>query len=130
MQRTARALDVRVVPPLDVDPHGAIREIVFGDTPDFCLYKNGFILRRRIQYVDGFPVGDPEIVFKFRDANMQRAAAIDVRPDIAGRYRIKFKIQALPLSDRIGGYRAAGTRILASSAAASCGRRAAPRCRR
>jgi len=105
VQRTARALKVGVVPHPAVDDHPLVREIVFGDTPDFRLYKNGFILRRRIQYVDGFPFGDPEIVFKFRDPNVQRAAAIDVRPHIAGRYRNKFKIQALPLNDRIGGYR-------------------------
>lgn len=105
VQRTAKALKVGVVPASAADSHPRVREIVFGDTPDFRLYTQGFILRRRIQYVDGFPLGDPEIVFKFRDPSMQRAAAIDVRPDIAGRYRIKFKIQALPLHDRIGGYR-------------------------
>jgi hypothetical protein len=43
-----------------------IREVLFIDTPDFRLYNNAFILRRRIPYKDGFPVGDPEIVFKFR----------------------------------------------------------------
>ena len=105
VQRTAKGLKVGVVPMPAADGHPRVREIVFGDTPDFRLYKHGFILRRRIQYVDGFPIGDPEIVFKFRDPSLQRAAAIDVRPDIAGRYRVKFKIQALPLNDRIGGYR-------------------------
>ena len=82
-----------------------IREITFGDTPDFRLYNNAFILRRRIVYVDGFPVGDPEIVFKYRHPDEQKAAAFDVRPNIAGRYRIKFKAETLPLKDRIGGYR-------------------------
>src|SRR5262245_14624204 len=38
-----------------------IREVVFFDTADFSLYNNAFILRRRIAYEDGFPVGDPEI---------------------------------------------------------------------
>jgi hypothetical protein len=105
VQRTARDLKVGVIDdPASLDGP-RVREIVFGDTPDFRLYRNGFILRRRISYVDGFPEGDPEIVFKFRDPNLQRAAAIDVRPDIAGRYQIKFKIQTLPLNDRIGGYR-------------------------
>jgi len=82
-----------------------IREITFGDTPDFRLYNNAFILRRRIVYVDGFPVGDPEIVFKYRHPDEQKAAAFDVRPNIAGRYRIKFKAETLPLKDRVGGYR-------------------------
>ncbi len=82
-----------------------IREITFGDTPDFRLYNNAFILRRRITYVDGFPVGDPEIVFKFRHPDEQKAAQVDVRPKIDGAFRIKFKAEALPLKDKLGGYR-------------------------
>jgi hypothetical protein len=78
---------------------------VFYDTPDFRFYNNAFIMRRRISYEDGFPVGDPEIVFKFRHPDEERAAALDVRPKIAGRYRIKFKAEALPLRDEIGGIR-------------------------
>ena len=82
-----------------------VREIVFLDTPDFRLYNNAFILRRRIRYEDGFPAGDPEIVFKFRHPDIQKAAELDVRPNIAGDYHIKFKAEALPLRDRIGGLR-------------------------
>jgi hypothetical protein len=82
-----------------------IREIVFGDTPDHRLYNNAFILRRRIAFEDGFPVGEPEIVFKFRHPDMQTAAEMDVRPNIAGKYQIKFKVEALPLRDGIGGLR-------------------------
>lgn len=83
----------------------AIREVLFLDTADFRLYNNAFILRRRIRYEDGFPVGDPEVVFKFRHPDMQRAADLDVRPNMAGNYRIKFKAEALPLKDQVGGYR-------------------------
>ena len=75
------------------------------DTADFRLYNNAFILRRRIPYEDGFPVGDPEIVFKFRHPNIQTAAEMDVRPQIFGDYRIKFKAEALPLKDQLGGIR-------------------------
>jgi len=82
-----------------------VREIVFGDTPDMRLYHHAFILRRRISYVDGFPVGDPEIVFKFRHPDGRQATAVDVRPNIDGTYRIKFKAEVLPLKDEIGGYR-------------------------
>ena len=82
-----------------------IREVVFLDTKDFSLYNNAFILRRRIAYEDGFPVGDPEIVFKFQYPDMQKAAELDVRPNIPGEYKIKFKAEALPLRDKIGGYR-------------------------
>jgi hypothetical protein len=82
-----------------------IREVLFLDTPDFQLYNNAFILRRRIRYDLGFPAGEPEIVFKFRHPEAQTAAALDVRPNIAGKYRVKFKSEALPLKGEIGGYR-------------------------
>ena len=82
-----------------------IREVVFLDTADFRLYNNAFILRRRISYEDGFPVGDPEVVFKFRHPDMQKAAELDVRPRIPGVHRIKFKAETLPLKDKVGGMR-------------------------
>src|SRR6478736_4824710 len=82
-----------------------IREVLFVDTPDFRFYNNAFILRRRIMYEDGFPVGDPEIVFKYRGQDIQKAAETDVRPQIAGDHRVKFKAQALPLKEKLGGVR-------------------------
>ena len=82
-----------------------IREVLFIDTKDFRLYNNAFILRRRIPYTDGFPSGEPEIVFKFRHPDIQKAAETDVRPQILGDHRVKFKCQALPLKDRLGGIR-------------------------
>jgi hypothetical protein len=82
-----------------------IREIIFLDTPDFALYQNAFILRRRVSYVDGFAQGDPEIVFKFRHPDEQQATEMDVRPRVEGKHRIKFKVEALPLKDKVGGYR-------------------------
>ena len=82
-----------------------LREILFLDTAGFQLYNNAFILRRRIPYVNGFPEEDPEFVFKFRNPDLRTAARVDMRPGIAGRYRIKFKAEALPLKDRVGGYR-------------------------
>lgn len=83
----------------------AIREVMFLDTDDFSLYNNAFILRRRVRYEDGFPIGEPEVVLKFRHPDQQRAAEMDVRPNIPGDYRIKFKAEALPLKERLGGYR-------------------------
>ena len=82
-----------------------IREVLFLDTEGYRLYNNAFILRRRIAYENGFPVSDPEMVFKFRHPDMQKAAEMDVRPNIAGEYKIKFKAEALPLKDQLGGYR-------------------------
>lgn len=83
----------------------AIREIRFFDTPDFRLYNNAFILRLRVRYEDGFPLGEPEIVFKFRHPDLQTAAECDVRPQFDIRHRIKFKAEALPLRERVGGGR-------------------------
>ena len=105
VQKTAKQVGVGFIPDAEAGLRPQIREITFGDTPDFRLYNNAFILRRRIAYVDGFPVGDPEIVFKFRHPDEKQATALDVRPKIAGKYRIKFKAEALPLKDEVGGYR-------------------------
>ncbi|MDI3321614.1 hypothetical protein [Pinibacter soli] len=88
-----------------IDAPTKIREIIFIDTDDFRLYNNSFILRRRITYVNGFPEGDPEIVFKFRNADLQKTAETDVRPQIQGDYQVKFKCQVLPLKEKLGGIR-------------------------
>lgn len=82
-----------------------LREVLFIDTEDFRLYNDAFILRRRIPYKDGFPIGDPEIVFKFRHPDIQVAAETDVRPKILGDHRVKFKCQAMPLKEKLGGVR-------------------------
>ncbi|HTO75893.1 MAG TPA: hypothetical protein VMQ61_07440 [Thermoanaerobaculia bacterium] len=88
-----------------VDAPLQIREVLFMDTAANRLYNNAFILRRRILYEEGFPTADPEIVFKFRHPDLQTAAQTDVRPQIVGDYRIKFKAEALPLKHELGGTR-------------------------
>ena len=104
--RTTKQVEkVDFVPDARASQRPDIREIIFFDTPDFRLYNNAFILRRRVTYIDGFPEGDPEIVFKYRHPDEKTAAAMDVRPNISGKYQIKFKSEALPLKDQIGGYR-------------------------
>ena len=105
VQRTAKQQGVGFIADEKAGLRPEVREITFADTPDFRLYNNAFILRRRISYVDGFPVGDPEMVFKFRHPDEQQATAMDVRPKIAGTYRIKFKAEVLPLKNEVGGYR-------------------------
>jgi hypothetical protein len=105
VKKSAKSEKVGFIDDPEAGRRPEIREIVFVDTPDCRLYNNAFILRRRVSYVDGFPVGDPEIVFKFRHPDEHKTAALDVRPKISGKYRIKFKAEALPLKDRIGGYR-------------------------
>jgi hypothetical protein len=87
------------------DARPQIREVLFLDTEDFQLYNHAFILRRRVVYENGFAVSDPEIVFKFRHPDLQKTAEMDVRPNVFGDYKIKFKAEALPLKDQIGSYR-------------------------
>ncbi|HET6184774.1 MAG TPA: hypothetical protein VFA03_14420 [Acetobacteraceae bacterium] len=105
VRRTAKRVGVGFIEDAKAALRPEIREVTFFDTPDFVLYNNAFILRRRVSYVDGFPVGDPEIVCKFRHPDAERAAAMDMRPSIRGKYQIKFKAEALPLKDRVGGWR-------------------------
>lgn len=105
VKQTAKSVGAGFIADSHADQRPEIREITFGDTQDFRLYNNAFILRRRITYVDGFPVGDPEIVFKYRHPDELKATQVDVRPKIAGAYRIKFKAEALPLKDEVGSYR-------------------------
>ena len=105
VKKTAKQADIDFSRKDFKDAKPRIREVLFFDTPDFRLYNNAFILRKRTEYVDGFAVGDPEIVFKFRHPDLQKTADVDVRPHIAGDYRIKFKAEELPLKDQIGGVR-------------------------
>jgi len=105
VRRAADALDIGFSTGDFKGARPRIREVVFLDTKDFTLYNNAFILRRRVAYQDGFPVGDPEVVFKFRHPDLQTAAEMDVRPKITGDYRIKFKAEALPLKEKLGGIR-------------------------
>jgi hypothetical protein len=104
-EAAGRVRGVSYAPPNLTSKRPRIREVMFVDTADFRLYNNSFILRRRTEYQDGFPIGDPEIVFKYRSNDLEKARAVDVRPNIAGPYRIKFKAEALPLKDEIGSYR-------------------------
>jgi hypothetical protein len=105
VKRAAEAADVGYSRKPFKHARPQIREVLFMDTADFKLYNNAFILRRRVNYENGFAVSDPEIVFKYRHPDMQKAAEVDVRPKIFGDYKIKFKAEALPLKDQIGGYR-------------------------
>src|SRR5258708_15891340 len=69
------------------------------------LNNTPFTRPRRSPYEGGFPAGDPEMVFKFRHPDIQKTAETDVRPNIDGDYRIKFKAEVLPLKDSLGGMR-------------------------
>jgi hypothetical protein len=105
VQRAAEKTGVGFSPTPKSLQRPEVREVLFLDTGAYHLYNNSFIVRRRIPYEDGFPVADPEIVFKYRSDDMAKAQALDVRPRIDGKYKVKFKLEVMPLKDRIGGLR-------------------------
>ncbi len=105
VERAAARADIRCESTPKSLVHPAIREVVFFDTNAHDLYNNAFILRRRILYQDGFPTDDPEIVCKYRSDDMATAQSVDMRPRIDGRYRVKLKLEIMPLKDRLGGMR-------------------------
>ena len=105
VKRAAEPLDIGFRNPSHGRTRPQIREVLFLDTSGFHLYNNAYIVRRRIAYEDGFPISDPEVVFKFRHPDPALAAALDVRPQIAGKYKIKYKVELLTTPDRVGGLR-------------------------
>jgi hypothetical protein len=102
--RTLRKLGLKV----DTDPHifrSQVREVLFYDTPEFDLYNNHFILRKRTFYDEGWPRPGHELTFKYRAPELKDAAAVDVRPHLGGRDEIKFKEELLLERDHLGGMR-------------------------
>lgn len=105
LRHAAAALDVALYTDKVLGQRNQVREVVFYDTHHFDLYNHAFILRKRTLFEDGFASGAPELALKFRHADLDAAAAVDVRPATDGSARIKFKEELLPLVDRLGGMR-------------------------
>jgi hypothetical protein len=104
VSKTVKRLDIKV----DIDPNAfdsQVREVLFYDTPEFHLYNNHFILRKRTYYDQGWPRPGHELTFKYRDPDLMKAAAVDMRPQLGGRAEIKFKEELLLERDRLGGIR-------------------------
>ena len=85
--------------------HSQVREVLFYDTPNFDLYNNHFILRKRTFYDDGWPRTDHELTIKYRSPELKDAASVDVRPMAAGHDEIKFKEELLLDRKQLGGLR-------------------------
>jgi hypothetical protein len=101
VHRTLKQFDLKV--DLDDDAfHSQVREVLFYDTPRFDLYNNHFILRKRTFYDDGWPRAAHELAIKYRSADLKAAAAVDVRPKLAGHDEIKFKEELLLERDQLG----------------------------
>ena len=101
VHRTLKQFDLKV----DLDDnafHSQVREVLFYDTPRFDLYNNHFILRKRTFYDDGWPRAAHELAIKYRSDDLKAAAAVDVRPMLAGHDEIKFKEELLLERDQLG----------------------------
>ena len=105
LRHAAAELDVALFTDKVATEPNQLREVVFYDTHHFDLYNHAFILRKRTLYEDGFATGAPELALKFRHADLDIAAGIDVRPQGSGSARIKFKEEILPLTEKLGGAR-------------------------
>ncbi|QRG05611.1 hypothetical protein EZH22_21500 [Xanthobacter dioxanivorans] len=79
-----------------------VREVLFYDTPEFDLYNNSFILRKRTFYDNGWPRPEHELAVKFRSPDRERCATMDMAPRIVGAVEVKFKEEILPLKDKLG----------------------------
>jgi hypothetical protein len=104
VSKTVKRFDLKV----DLDHHAfdsQVRKVLFYDTTGFHLYNNHFILRKRTFYDQGWPRPDHELTFKYRDPDLSKAAAVDVRPQLGGHDEIKFKEELLLERDRLGGMR-------------------------
>lgn len=103
-RHTAKDLGIDATTNPEIDDN-FVREVLFYDTAHFDLYNHSFILRKRTFYDKGWPRPDHELVLKFRHADVDVAAAVDVHPTIAGDAKIKFKEELLLLRNQLGGIR-------------------------
>ena len=106
VRRTAKQCGVDFIKDKKTSLRPEIREIIFLDTPDFALYGNAFILRRRVSYVDGFPSATPRWCSNYVTRISRRPPPLTCGLKmIEGKYRLKFKAETLPLKNRAGGRR-------------------------
>lgn len=89
------------------EPHElefGMRRVGFYDTPDFDLYRNAFIYRKRTTIAAGFAASD-ETTLKFRHPELIKAQAVDIKRAGASVGSIKFKEELLCPRDGSVGYR-------------------------
>ncbi len=81
-----------------------MRRVLFYDTAKFDLYRNAFILRKRITMDAGFATLH-ETTFKFRHPELSAARAVDVGRLTGDKGVIKFKEEVLSPRDGSSGFR-------------------------
>jgi hypothetical protein len=71
------------------------RTVIFYDTDRFDLYRNNFVLRKRISFRCDHSVHEA-LVFKFRHPDRRSAESVDPRPVKEIPHTVTFKEQLLP----------------------------------
>ena len=104
VEKTIKRLKLKVEVE-EEDTHSQVREVLFYDTPEFDLYNNHFILRKRTFYDEGWPRPEHELTLKYRNPDLKTAADVDVRPRLGGHNEVKFKEELLLERDHLGGMR-------------------------
>lgn len=66
-------------------------EVMYLDTPANELYKQNYILRKRVEYKKGKPAAHCELMLKYRNDDLQLAAAAKVNP--SSQYAAKEKME-------------------------------------
>ncbi len=72
-----------------------VRTVMFYDTDKLDLYRNNFVLRKRISLVRNH-TAHQELVFKFRHPDRHTTESVDPRPVAEIPHTVRFKEQVLP----------------------------------
>ncbi len=105
VQKMAKEVGVGFIADPEASLRPEIREITFGDTPTSGCTTTPSSFAGALLMSMASPSAIPNSYSSSATLTSKAAAAVDVRPKIAGTYRIKFKAEVLPLKDEVGGYR-------------------------
>jgi hypothetical protein len=72
-----------------------VRTVIFYDTDKLDLYRNNFVLRKRISLPRDHSAHQ-ELVFKFRNSDRHTTESVDPRPVVEIPHTVRFKEQVLP----------------------------------
>ena len=84
--------------------HARVRTVMFYDTDKLDLYRNNFVLRKRISLARDHTTHQ-ELVFKFRHPDRHTTESVDPRPVTEIPHSVRFKEQVLPSLHRDRGIR-------------------------
>ena len=82
--------------PMPGEPSIRQRDIMFYDTPDYRLYENHFILRRRTHFRDGWSTAHDELTFK-----SGQSVHVRMRVKFTDFERLRGKVQVIEQGDEL-----------------------------